>query len=80
MTEEGEEGASLGVVALLLTVCGCRGFSGLNKIGRGGATVGVGEPARRRGARAGLRGHLAQCHCPLVNVTKYELRIMSKHA
>jgi len=57
VAEEGEEGASLGVVALLLTVCGCRGFSGLNEIGRGGTTVGVGEPARRRGARAGLRGH-----------------------
>ena len=81
VAEEGEEGASLGVVALLLAGCGCRGLSSVNEIGRGGTTVGVGEPARRGGARHGLRGHLAQCQCLLVHVTRYDLRIAKgKHA
>jgi len=57
VAEEGEEGASFSVVALLLTVCGCRGFSSVDEIGRGRTTVGVWEPARRGGARRGLRGN-----------------------
>jgi hypothetical protein len=57
VAEEGEEGAAFSVVALLLAVCGCRGFSCVDEIGRRRTTVGVWEPARRGGARRRLRGH-----------------------
>ena len=80
MAEEGEEGAAFSVVALLLAVCGSRGFSSVDEIGRRRTTVGVWEPARRGGARHRLRGHLAQvaidaiCPCH-----KYGLRIKGEH-
>ena len=45
MTKEGEEGASLCVVALVLTVGGCGGVSVGNEVGGSRAAVGVREPA-----------------------------------
>ena len=59
MPEKGEEGAAFSVLALLLTVGRCGRFSRVNEIGRGRATVSVGEPARRGGERRWLGGHLA---------------------
>ena len=71
MTQEGEEGASLGVAALLLASCSSGGVSNGNEIGGRGAAEGVREPTRGGGTRLRLRENLTK----ISYFNSYHLRI-----
>lgn len=72
MTQEGEEGASLGVAALLLASCSSGGVSRGNEIGRRGTAEGVREPTRGGGGRRPRHGeHLTK----ISYFNSYHLRI-----